>query len=344
MNKKYAIAITAYSHFEIFEESLNTIKSNDFTKNCDVFVYIDRYIDEPQLEEKLKNLVYIDRNIDELQRQEKLKNLVLGILPNATVVLRQRRYGADLNTILALDETFKRGYDYVFLSEDDVVYNSTAFETMANAMEWVEKRQDNWKSKVGIIQSWNYNLDNKPELKEQVDNYYRLHGLQNLRFTFSPDSENELAVTGQNFWGCLISKKMWDEISNDILNTFHDVILYNLVENYSSPNIYSKIKDIYSESLNASDEFIHRQISRYTPISWESNIDLYMLKYNWFKLALTNPRSTTIGKSGLTSTNNMYDSCGLNQIILSNSDSAPDDFIINSESVAKFTKHKDSMF
>lgn len=293
-DKKYAILITTYNKIETLKYTLASIKQTNIQK----FLFIDFNGD--------KN---ITNNICCIAKH---------IIPNINIVIREQRFNPDLNAIFSLNEVFEKGFDGVFYTEDDVIYDDTAIETLINLADYTDNNIPN----IGIVQSWNYNIIDPL----YANPYYKLHGLQELKYNCS-FSENEIGYTGQNFWGCLIKKSCWDKIKNFIIN--HFICLYNK-KTIDVMSIMSTVAEAIKS--NASLEVKHRIISRWNYLGWQPQVDLAMLANNLYKICLTNPRSKTIGVTGATSTDNMFYSCGLDKIETLNSKNIPTSFNLNQNS------------
>jgi hypothetical protein len=193
-------------------------------------------------------------------------------------------------------------------------------------MNWTDKHLDN----VGIVQSWNFNLQEQP----YATNYYQMHGLNNLNYSDTCTyAENEIGYTYQNFWGCLISKKCWDIIKPNIINHFAYQHQYN---RFNFENFQKLIEKLIN--ANGSNEIKSRLISRFNMIGWEPILDLAMAANNLYKVCLTNPRSKTLGEIGDSSTSDMFTSVGLDKIQLNSSSNIPKEFILNKTSEKMWIK------
>lgn len=295
---KTAILLIAYKKFDILDQVIDALAKN---KHYDLIVNFDYH--------------------NELDQYEKIKAKILSYFPNANVSMRSKNFGVNLNVICSIHDAFyKHGYDRIFYIEDDVYCNPTCLETLENLMNWTDANLDN----VGMVQSWNYNILNK----EYSTKYYELHGLTNLDYSAScAFTDNEIAYTYQNFWGCLISKKCWDVIHPYILNHF-------ISQRQGQGFNFGNYQDLVVKLIKAkcTNEIKARIISRFNPVGWEPIVDLAMAANDFYKICLTNPRSKTIGEIGDSSTTDMFTSVGLDKIELNNSSIVPNEFILNKQS------------
>lgn len=289
------ILLIAYKRFDMLNKVIEALNKN---KHYDLIVSFDYH--------------------DDIQNYNIFKEKVLNYFPNAIIKMRQFHFGLDLNVIFSLNEAFSLyNYDRVFYIEDDVYCDPTCLETLENLMNWTDKNLDN----IGIVQSWNNILVN--------DFYLNLHGLQNLdcskTFTYK---ENEIAYAGQNFWGALISKTCWNNVSPYIIKHYNSYINNNNVFDFRN------FQDILCNLIlsNVSDAVKYRLINRFHKFSWEAILELTMAATNMYKIALTNPRSKTMGENGSTSQSDMFISSNLDKIQTLNSPNVPNQFILNQPS------------
>lgn len=301
---KTAILLIAYKKFDILEQVIDALAKN---KHYDLIVNFD--------------------NHDELEAYEKIKTKILSYFPDAIISMRPKKFGVNLNIICSLNDAFEKyNYDRIFYIEDDVICSSTCLETLENLMNWTDKHLDN----VGIVQSWNFNLQEQP----YTTNYYQMHGLDNLNYSDTCTyAENEIGYTYQNFWGCLISKKCWDIIKPNIINHYAYLHQYN---RFNFENFQKLIEKLIN--ANGSNEIKSRLISRFNMIGWEPILDLAMAANNLYKVCLTNPRSKTLGEIGDSSTSDMFTSVGLDKIQLNSSSNIPKEFILNKTSEKMWIK------
>jgi hypothetical protein len=295
---KTAILLIAYKKFDILNQVIDALAKN---KHYDLIVNFD--------------------NHDELDQYELIKNKILSYFPNAIISMRPKKFGVNLNIICSIyDAFYTYGYDRIFYIEDDIYCNPTCLETLEDLMNWTDKNLDN----VGMVQSWNYNIVDP----KYTSNYYHLHGLTDLNYSESCSfSDNEVAYTYQNFWGCLISKKCWDIINPYVLNHF-------ISQQQGKGFNFGNYQNLIVKLINAkcTNEIKSRIISRFNIIGWEPIVDLAMTANDLYKIALTNPRSKTIGEIGDSSTTDMFTSVGLDKIELNKSSIIPNEFILNKQS------------
>ena len=296
---KTAILITSYSKTHTLKKVIDSLSLN---KKYDLFVFLD------------KN--------DDINITNQLSEISKTYTGNTEVIIRSKRFGADLNDIASINDVFIKGYDRVFFLEDDVIVDKNCLETLENLMDWTDKNIPN----IGIVQSWNYNLTQEPYLSE----YKKLHGIENLYYDMSFDI-NEIGYTCQNFWCALISKECWIK-SYPFISRHFSTLLQN--KGFNFINFRDEVAKLMIS--NASNEVKRRLIQRYHPNSWECQFDLAMNANNMFKICLTNPRSKTIGIEGLTSTNDMFTKVGLDKIQTANINIIPTEFKLNIESSKKF--------
>lgn len=289
-----AILVIAYNRFDILDKTIEALNKN---KHYDLIVNFDKHND--------------------IQNFNKIKDKILNYFPNAKIKMQNQHLGLDLNVITSIQQAFYTyNYDRIFYIEDDVYTDPTCLETLQNLMNWTDQNMKN----IGIVQSWNNNLIN--------DNYLKLHGLQKLDYSKTCTyQQNEIGYTGQNFWGCLISKKCWDIINPYIVKHFSATYNNNNFDLNNFQNLISKIM-----KSKASDEVKYRVTSRFNVRGWEPIVDLAMVANNLFKITLTNPRSKTMGEEGTTSKSTMFDSTNLNKIQTINSPNIPTQFILNQQS------------
>lgn len=256
---------------------------------------------------------------DDIQNYIKFKEKVLTYFPNAIVKMRQFQFGLDLNVTFSINEAFySYNYDRIFYIEDDVYCDPTCLETLENLMNWTDKNLKN----IGIVQSWNNNLIN--------DFYLKFHGIQNLDYSKTCTyAQNEIGFTGQNYWGALISKKCWDVINNYVTAHFLTLDQRDVINNVL---VFRELLCKLLTSSNASNDVKYRIISRFHPLSWECIVDLAMIAHNFYKIALTNPRSKTMGETGATSQLTMFKSTNLDKIQTLNSPNIPTQFVLNQQS------------
>lgn len=298
---KTAILLIAYKRFDILDEVIEALNKN---KHYDLIVNFDHH--------------------DDIQNYEKTKKKILNYFPNAIVKMRPQQLGLNLNVIVSLQEAFYNyDYDRIFYIEDDVYTDPTCLETLENLMNWTDKNLPN----AGMVQSWNNNLAN--------DYYINLHGLQDLNyFKTCTYAQNEIAFTGQNFWGALISKKCWNAINPYVAKHFLALCQYQTFDFENYQELLCKLL-----KSNMSDNVIYRLVSRFQPNSWEAIVDLAMAANNLFKITLTNPRSKTLGEVGSTSHSDMFVSSNLDKIQTLNSPNIPTQFILNQQSKKLWLKN-----
>ena len=295
---KIAVLLLSYKKIDTFKKTIESIKNSTF-QDFDLFVRID--------------------NCNDLSISNKLIKISESYYPDASIVLREYRYGLDLNVIYSINEVFSKGYDGVFYVEDDIIYDKTALSTLINLYKWSQKSIP---GKAGIITGWNH--------KNANEYYYNLHGLNNLIYSCSY-AENEVGFTGQNPWGGLLTREFYDKCFDDIMR----MMLVFLKEKRFNFLVYKKWMEMICYS-SASSDLKYRTISRYNVEGWESNFDLCMLANDMYKVCLTNPRVKTIGIEGATSTSNMFIKAGLDKIETLNSEFIPEDFVLNEESKSKW--------
>lgn len=299
---KTAILVLGYKKIETFSKVIEALSKQ--TKQYDLYVKLD--------------------NCGDISYTNKLVDKVKEYFPNANISIRPKQFGLDLQVICSINEMFLLGYDRIFYTEDDVIYDSTALETLEKLMDYTDANIPN----IGIVQSWNYNITDEKYLNE----YKKLHAIENLWYNCTY-ANNEIGYTCQNFWGALISKKCWDKISPFILKHFSYIVNKQINYNYFIKYLANIAYTSYS------NELIYRNLNRFCPIGWESILDISMMLNNYFKICLTNPRSKTIGIEGSTSTDDMFTKVGLDKIITIDDKKIPNEFILNTESKEKFVKN-----
>lgn len=292
---KTAILLIAYNRFDILERTIEALNNN---KHYDLIVNFD--------------------NHNDIQNYNKIKEKILNYFPNAIINMRPYHFGLDSNVIISIQEAFYvYDYDRIFYIEDDVYTDPTCLQTLENLMNWTDEHMQG----IGIVQSWNNNLIN--------EQYIKLHGLQQLDYSKTCTyNQNEIAYTGQNYWGALISRNYWNIINSNIIEYIKSLNNNDILNNVKI------FKNLICKLLlsNASDAIKYRIISRFHPYSWECLLDLVMVANNLYKIALTNPRSKTMGEEGSTSNSNMFTSSNLDKIQTLNSPNIPTQFVLNQQS------------
>ena len=270
-----AINIIGYNRIHYFSQVVESLSVN---LHLPTFVYLDN----------CGNNAVIQQHVD----------CVNKFLPHAQITIRPRRYGLSANIFDANSKTFERGFDQMFLFEDDTVVAPNYIRLCMNLAEWAKKQS----YKIGMVQGYSYHplpvYGVFPPVNKQPAG-----GL----------NPGDVVFTNVWTWGYLLFRQTWVDCQ-PILQTYRKMVKGVNFEPEEAREIVRYLKSfnfkpMYRETI---DSWIRNEVTN-NPCQ-AGPLVIALSQNGYYRIAAAMNRAKYIGRAGINGTPADYDVMGFDQL------------------------------
>ena len=229
--------------------------------------YFNQVVESLSRNIKLPTFVYLDNCGDNMVIQQHV-DCVKKFLPHAQIIIRQKRYGCEANIVDANNSTMEKGFDQMFVFEDDTVVSSTYVELCMNLAEWVKKQS----LKIGMVQGW------PGYLKD-----------------FKSPKPNEVVPTLAHAWGYLIFRQTWLDCKQ-IIDAYRNLFKF-VMKSCEAQDVVSFLQSIDYNPIYV--ENIHHMMRGHSNASQDGALATALMHQGYHRVALALSRAEYIGVEGI---------------------------------------------